>query len=97
MRERSRFKCRISQAGMVALLSVFASLASAAGWVSGRVNAVNPATQSIKIDGQTFTLAHAASSATASQIRSLKPGQAVRYEAEGKVIKRIEVVKLPPS
>lgn len=93
MRKKSGFRRKVGELGMVTFLAVFASLAGAAGWVSGRVNAVNLATQTVKIDSQMFTLAPAAS----SLIHSLKAGQAVRYEAEGKVIKRIEVVKLPPS
>ena len=94
---KSMLKKRLSQAGMAMLLCAFAQLASAADWVSGRVTAVNPATSSIEINGQTFTVSPAASYATSSQFKSLKPGQAIRYEADGRTIKRIEVVKMPPT
>lgn len=74
------------------LLLASAQFAAAAGWVSGTVTAFNPLNSSIVIDGNAFTLSASASYTATKEIRS---GQAVRYEADGKLIKRIEVVTLP--
>lgn len=76
------------------LLLASAQIAAAAGWVSGTVTAFNPLSSSIVIDGDTFTLSASASYTATKEVRN---GQAVRYEADGKQIKRIEVVTLPPT
>jgi hypothetical protein len=85
------------QVVMGVLLAICAQLSAAAGWVSGQVTAINPETNSIEIDSLAFTLPAAGRYDTTNPIKALKPGQAVRYEADGKFIKRIEVKALPPS
>lgn len=85
----NRTICRI---GLGVLLLASAQFATAAEWVSGTVSAFNPLSSSIVIDGHAFTLSASASYTATKEIRK---GQAVRYEADGKLIKRIEVVTLP--
>jgi hypothetical protein len=82
---------------MAALLAASAQISAAAGWVSGQVTAVNLEAGSIEVDGLAFTLSASAKKEAANSTKTLKPGQAVRYEAEGKLIKRIELITLPPS
>lgn len=82
---------------MGVLLAVCAQISAAAGWVSGQVTAVNLEAGSVEVDGLAFTLTASARKEAANSTKTLKPGQAVRYEAEGKLIKRIELITLPPS
>ena len=77
------------------LLATCAQISTATEWVSGQVTSINLETKSIGIDARVFTLSPAVLYATPNPVQGLKPGQAVRYEAAGKLIKRIEVVKLP--
>lgn len=79
------------------LLVTCTQISAAVEWVSGRVTAINLETKSIGIDDRVFTLSPALLYTTSSPVQGLKPGQAIRYEADGKLIKRIEVVKLPPA
>jgi hypothetical protein len=65
--------------------------------VSGQVTSINLETKSIRINDRVFTLSPAVLYDTTNPVKSLQPGQGVRYEADGKLIKRIEVVKLPPT
>lgn len=76
------------------LLVASVPYAVAAEWLFGTVTTFNPQTRSIGIDGLTFTLTASAGYPTAKEF---KRGQAVRYEADGKLIKRIEVIQLPPT
>ena len=82
----------ISRIFLGVLLLASAQFATAAGWVSGTVTAFNPPSSLIVIDGHAFTLSASASNTATKEIRN---GQAVRYEADGKLIKRIEMVALP--
>lgn len=94
IRMLNRKTCRVA-VGM--LLAVSTQISAAAGWTSGRVTSMNPETKVIGIDDRTFTLSPAALYDMTEPIKALHPGQAVRFEADGKVIKRIELVKLPPN
>jgi hypothetical protein len=87
----------VRQLALGVLLAACSPFSAAAGWVSGQVTAINPETNSIEIDSLAFTLPAAGRYDTTNPIKALKPGQAVRYEADGKFIKRIEVKALPPS
>ena len=86
---------KICQIAFGVLLATCVQISAAAEWMSGQVTSINLETKSIGIDDRVFTLSPAALDATTSPVQGLKPGQAVRYEAAGKLIKRIEVVKLP--
>jgi len=77
------------------LLATCAQVSAAAEWVSGQVISINFEAKSIVIDDRVFTLSPAVLYATTSPVKVLQPGQVVRFEADGKLIKRIEVVKLP--
>jgi hypothetical protein len=79
------------------LLAVCSHLSIAAEWMSGQITAINPETNSIEIDGRALTLTAAAKYDRTNPIDKLKPGLVVRYEADGKFVKRIEVIQLPPS
>jgi hypothetical protein len=85
------------QVFMGVLLAACVQVSAAAEWVSGQVTAINPETGSIEIDGLAFTLTAAARNDARNSSKTLKSGQAVRYEAEGKLIKRIEAITLPPT
>lgn len=91
------FKEKISQLAAGIFLAAWAQISVADGWVSGRITAMSHETKVIGIDDRTFTLSPAALSGISDPSRVLQPGQAVRFEADGKLIKRIEVVKLPPN
>jgi hypothetical protein len=86
-----------SQFLMGVLLAACAQISAAAGWVSGQVTAVNLEAGSVEIDGLAFKLATSARSELSNAGKMLKPGQAVRYEAEDKLIKHIELITLPLS
>ncbi|MHB0916230.1 MAG: hypothetical protein ACYC39_08390 [Thiobacillus sp.] len=85
------------QVAIGVLLATCAQISAAAEWVSGQVTSINLETKSIGIDDRVFTLSPAVLYATTHPVKALQPGQAVRFEADGKLIKRIEVVKLPPT
>lgn len=88
---------KICQVTAGILLAACAQISVAAGWVSGRITSMNSETKVIGIDDRTFTVSPAALYDMSDPIKALQPGQAVRFEADGKLIKRIEVVKLPPN
>jgi hypothetical protein len=82
---------------MGVLLAVCSQLSMAVEWMTGQITAINAETNSIEIDDRAFVLTAAVRYDRANPIKALKPGLTIRYEAEGKFVKRIEVIQLPPS
>lgn len=89
------FNRKARQLAFGVLLTACAQISAAAEWVSGRVTSINLATSSIGIDNRVFTLSPDVLYAATPPVKTIQPGQSVRYQADGKLIKRIEVVKLP--
>jgi hypothetical protein len=79
------------------VLAAWAQASVAAGWVTGQVTAINLDRNQIVINDRTMTLSAAVKLSEYNQLKAIKPGHGVRYEAEGTVIKRIEPVQLPPT
>jgi len=93
----SIFNKKAGQVAIAVFLATCAQISTAGEWVSGQVTAIDLQTKSIRIDDQIFTLSPSVLYATTSPVKTLRPGDGVRYEAEAKLIKRIEMVKLPPT
>ncbi|MEW5967278.1 MAG: hypothetical protein AB1720_09855 [Pseudomonadota bacterium] len=73
--------------GLGALL--LAGAAGAAGMAVGKVTAVDPARNTIGINGITFELTDASRRELLVRINEVKPGTAVSFEANGKQVTRI--------
>jgi hypothetical protein len=78
-------------------LVAWAPLSVAAEWVTGQVTAIKLERNEIVISDRVLTLSTAAKLSQYSLLKTIKPGQGVRYEAEGTTIQRIELVQLPPT
>lgn len=79
------------------VLAAWAQVAVAAEWVTGLVTAINLERNQIVISDRVMTLSAAAKLSQYNQLKAVKPGHGVRYEAEGTTIQRIELVQLPPT
>lgn len=79
------------------VLAAWGQVSVAAGWVTGQVTAINLERNQIVINDRAMTLSAAAKLSQYNQLKAIKPGHGVRYEAEGTTIKRIELVQLPPT
>lgn len=80
-----------------AVLALWSQMSLAGEWTTGQVTSINLELNKIVISERALTLSMAVKLGQYSQLRTIKPGQGVRYEAEGTVIQRIELVKLPPT
>jgi len=83
--------------GLGVLLASLSQMSIAADWVYGRVTAYSPQLNQVVINNQSFTFSSAERLALESALKNIQPGQRVRYEADGKTIKRIEVLVPPPA
>lgn len=72
-----------------------ASMPSTADWNSGTVTGVVVETGEIQINGVPYLSNAQTLSKPQGLIKLLRPGQGVRFEAQGRLIKQIELQNLP--
>lgn len=86
---------RLHLMAMGLFLAIVGIVPAQAGQLIGQVTSVDALRNTIVIDGRAFTLSPDIVRASSNPAKTLQPGQAVRYETDGKLIKSIEVVVLP--
>lgn len=84
---------KIFRTALAAFALLLAGSAGAAGMVVGQVTAVDPARNTIAINGVTFEPTDASRRVLLTRINEIKPGAAVLFETNGKQLIRIEPVR----
>lgn len=92
------FGHRIIQKGsLLGLAMGLVAQAAAAQPEVGQVTAINLERNKIVISGRELSLSGAAKLSLYGPLRNLRPGQGVRFVAEGGTVLSLEPVQLPPN